>query len=98
MSRIAFPRANSLSDLPNISIALGEELRRVGVRQGSDLQAVGAEAAWSRVRSLGRHDDIQTLLALEGAIQGVAWRGIPHDRRAELVRFATHATPRECAA
>lgn len=82
---------HNLTDLPNISFALGEELKQVGIGRPADLVQVGAEEAWSRVRAIGRHDNIQTLLALEGAVQSVDWRDLPHDRRAVLLRFATHA-------
>lgn len=84
---------HGITDLPNISIALGEELKKAGIRCPTDLVRSGAEAAWSRIRAIGRHDNIQTLLALEGAVQGVDWRSLPHDRRASLVHFATHAAP-----
>lgn len=93
MSFATLPRVHSLTDLPNISFALGEELRRAGIRQPMDLLGVGAEEAWSRVRLTGLHDNIQALLALEGAIQGIKWHLVGRDRRAELVRFATQALP-----
>jgi DNA transformation protein and related proteins len=84
-----------LTDLPNISIALAEDLRRIGVSSPRELAAIGAETAWHRLRCDNRQDCIQTLLALGGAILGVAWRALPADRRFELMHYAAHALSAE---
>jgi len=78
-----------LNDLPNISIALGEELKRAGISTPAELAEIGAEEAWLRLRSIGvRQDCIHTLLALEGAVQETPWRLLASERRFELMRFA----------
>jgi DNA transformation protein len=76
-----------LADLPNISVALAEELRQVGITNQAELVAVGAELAWQRLRRAGLRDCMHTLLALEGAVQGRPWRELACDRKSELVRF-----------
>lgn len=80
--------AHRLSDLPNVSIALGEELARVGIGSPDALRLAGAEAAWDLLRAAGLRTCIQSLLALEGAIQGMTWQSLPTVRRQELIRFA----------
>jgi DNA transformation protein len=77
--------------LPNISFALAEELRRVGITTPRQLRGLGAEESWNRLRGTGRHDCIHSLLALGGAILGITWQGLPAERRFELMRFAAHA-------
>jgi DNA transformation protein len=79
---------NALNDLPNVSIALGEELLRVGITTPAELAQIGAEDAWLRLRTAGLHDCIHTLLVLEGAVQRTPWRLLPSERRFELMRFA----------
>ena len=85
----ATPR--DLTDLPNISFALAEELRSVGIASPQALVGLGAEEAWTTLRSRGRCDDIHSLLALDGAVLGVTSQLLPADRRAELMRFAARA-------
>jgi DNA transformation protein len=81
-------RHRILTDLPNISIALAEALRRVGVTSPQALIELGAERAWTLLERAGVQRSIQSLLALEGSITGLSWQAIPHERRAALVRFA----------
>jgi len=83
-----------IQNLPNISIALGEDLRRAGFKTADDLIRCGVEEVWERLRVTGRHDDFHTLLALEGAARGTHWRSLPHERRAELLRYASHSMDR----
>lgn len=81
------PTPRHLSDLLNLSFALAENLRRVGIRTPGELAATGAEAAWQGLHQGGFVDSAQSLLALEGAIQGVPWRELAPDRRHELMHF-----------
>src|SRR3954471_18183245 len=83
--------AHTLTDLPNISIALGEALRRVGIATPPDLFTVGAENAWLRLHAAGAHDCIQSALALEGAIQGQQWQRLDPARRFQLMQLVSKA-------
>lgn len=90
-------RRIQIQDLPNISIALGEDLRRSGIKTSHDIAALGVENAWERLRETGRYDDLHTILVLEGAMTGQPWRALPGERRAELLRYASHALDRTMA-
>jgi hypothetical protein len=63
-------------------------LRQTGVRTLVDLQAVGALAAFVRIKRAGFRPSLNLLYALEGAILGCHWQEIPDARRTELVRLA----------
>ena len=63
-------------------------LRQTGVRSLADLQAVGALAAFVRIKRAGFRPSLNLLYALEGAILGCHWQEIPDARRAELVQAA----------
>jgi hypothetical protein len=63
-------------------------LRQTGVRTLDDLRAVGALAAYVRVRRAGFKPSLNLLYALEGAILDCHWQSIPDTRRAELIQQA----------
>lgn len=79
------------SKLRNIGPKSAAWLRQTGVRTQEDLEAVGALAAYVRVKRAGFKPSLNLLYALEGAIQGCHWQGIPEQRRSELVLAATDA-------
>ena len=65
-------RDDDIEQAVNIGTALAESLRDVGITTRSDLQAIGALAAWERLR--GHRQAIATgttLLRLEGATRGI---------------------------
>jgi hypothetical protein len=63
-------------------------LRQTGVRTLEDLQAVGALAAFVRIKRAGFRPSLNLLYALEGAILGCHWQEIPEQRRTALVQAA----------
>ena len=63
-------------------------LRQTGVRSLDDLKAVGALAAYVRVKRAGFRPSLNLLYALEGAILDCHWQDIPDARREELVSDA----------
>ena len=77
-----------LTDLPNIGAVLAERLEDAGIETAADLKTLGSVEAVLRVCA-GMDADApcaNMLYALEGAIRGVRWHGIPADERAELWR------------
>jgi hypothetical protein len=74
--------------LRNIGPKSAAWLRQTGIRTQADLEAVGALAAYVRVKRAGFKPSLNLLYALEGAILGVHWQDIPDERRSELVLAA----------
>ena len=85
-------RTRDLTDLPNITIVLGEALKRVGITSIAELETLGAERAWERLCAAGVQPDAHVLLALEGAITGLPWRDLPRPRRCELLHRVTQVS------
>jgi DNA transformation protein and related proteins len=74
--------------LRNIGPKSAAWLRQTGIRTQADLEAVGALAAYVRVKRAGFKPSLNLLYALEGAILGCHWQEIPEQRRSELVLAA----------
>ena len=66
-------------------------LRQTGVRTLDDLKAVGALAAYVRVKRAGFKPSLNLLYALEGAILDCHWQEIPDERRSDLILQADAA-------
>ncbi|MBP6596242.1 MAG: TfoX/Sxy family protein [Arenimonas sp.] len=79
---------SSGAKLRNIGPKSAAWLRQTGIRTQEDLEAVGALAAFVRVKRAGFKPSLNLLYALEGAILGCHWQEIPEDRRSELVLAA----------
>nr|WP_255626159.1 TfoX/Sxy family protein [Xanthomonas sp. NCPPB 1067] len=60
-------------------------LRQVGLRTRQDLQAVGAVAAFAKVRRAGFKPSLNLLYSLEGALADCHWRDVPDARRQALL-------------
>lgn len=72
-----------LSEMPNIGKTLEGMLNNVGIEDSEDLVAVGSIEAVARLQLT---DDacLSKLFAIEGAIQGVRWHGLPKELRDSL--------------
>ncbi len=74
----------------NIGVVLAASLRDAHVETLETLRALGAVAAWRKLRAvepeLATH---RTLLALEGAIRGVRWGTLPNVDRQQLINAVT---------
>jgi len=79
---------SSGTKLRNIGPKSAAWLRQTGIRTQEDLEAVGALAAYIRVKRAGFKPSLNLLYALEGAILGCHWQEIPDERRSELVLAA----------
>jgi DNA transformation protein len=73
--------------MKNIGKVLEDRLSQVGIETAQQLMAVGAERAFLRLRAVYPSTCINTLYALEGAIQGIRWHELPQWRKAELLCF-----------
>lgn len=79
-----------LSTLPNIGSELAQRLHQVGIDSPNDLEFIGAEDAFLRLRELDPSACINQLFALEGAIQRIRWHGLDSLRKLELKDFYMH--------
>lgn len=72
----------------NIGGALAAALREVGVATVADLRALGAVAAWERLRELRPGvATVTTLVKLEGATRGIRISQLSPAERAKLRLF-----------
>lgn len=77
--------------LRNIGPKSNAWLRQTGVYTLDDLKAVGALAAFIRIKRAGFKASLNLLYALEGAILDCHWQTIPTARRSELLLAANDA-------
>ncbi|MFC6356927.1 TfoX/Sxy family DNA transformation protein [Luethyella okanaganae] len=78
----------ALAEVVNIGPRLAAGLRGIGIDDLEELRREGAMPVWERLRRVDSFDCVHSLLALEGAIQGVRWHLLPVERRTELADFA----------
>ena len=78
--------------LRNVGPKSAAWLRQVGIRTQPDLEALGAVAAFIKVKRAGFRPSLNLLYALEGALLGCHWQQVPEARRAELLAAAEAAS------
>lgn len=81
-----------LSKLPNIGSNIEEKLKQVGITSYKQLKEVGSKEAWLKMRKIDEGACINSLCALEGAIQGVRWHSLSEDIKRDLKDFYKQMT------
>lgn len=81
------PMTERLESVVNIGPKLAAGLRNVGVNDLGQLCDEGAVAVWERLRRADEFDCVHSLLALEGAVQGIRWHDLPADLRSDLAAY-----------
>ncbi len=76
-----------LSKLPNIGKIVEEQLNQVGITTATELEEIGAKAAWLKIQEIDESACINRLMALEGAIQGVKKTMLSDEMKTELKEF-----------
>jgi TfoX/Sxy family transcriptional regulator of competence genes len=71
--------------LRNVGPKSAAWLRQVGVRTQDELVALGAVAAFVKVKRAGFRPSLNLLYALEGALADCHWQEVPEARRQVLV-------------
>jgi TfoX C-terminal domain. len=84
--------------LPNITFQLEKLLNEAGIHDPETLRALGAPAAWYRIRCLRQDLSISVLLSLEGAIQGIHAARLSLERRQHLQKWAEMLVKRRVTA
>lgn len=77
-----------LRNSPNITFQFELLLSEAGIHDLDRLRALGAVAAWRRLRCIRKDLSMNVLFALEGAIQGIHATRIPQVRRQHLLKLA----------
>jgi len=80
-------RDNDLTTLPNIGKVLAKKLEIVGIDTVEKLQSIGSENAFIRLKTIDSEACINSLCALEGAIQGIRWHNLDKCKKEELKVF-----------
>jgi DNA transformation protein and related proteins len=78
---------NPISSLPNIGKELERQLNKVGIQSAEELKIVGSENAFIRLKTIDPGACINSLYAIEGAIQSIRWHNLDSDRKRELLDF-----------
>ncbi len=78
---------SKLQDLPNIGKTLAEKLSLAEINTSEDLQNIGSENAFIKLKTIDKNACINMLYAIEGAVQGIRWHGISKERKQELLSF-----------
>ncbi len=76
-----------LSKLPNLGKALVQKLIQADIKTSEELISLGSENAFIRLKTIDVNTCINTLYALEGAIQGIRWHDLDKNTRQELKEF-----------
>ncbi len=78
---------NNLTKLPNIGNALAHKLNVVGIITAEDLISLGTENTFIKLKTIDNDICINTLYAIEGAIQGIRWHDLDRDKKREIQEF-----------
>jgi len=79
-----------LSKLPNLGKTLVQKLIQVDIKTPEELKSIGSENAFIRIKTVDTNACINTLYALEGAIQDIRWHNLDKNTRKELKEFFDH--------
>jgi DNA transformation protein and related proteins len=74
-----------LSELPNLGVRSQQMLVQAGIHTRSDLEALGAIAAYVKVKRSGAKLSLNFLWALEGALTGQHWQIVAREQRTSLL-------------
>jgi DNA transformation protein and related proteins len=76
-----------LSELPNIGKELENRLSKVGINSSGELKNMGSCRAFQLLHAVDPSTCINTLMALEGAIQNIRWHNLEQAKKQELKEF-----------
>jgi DNA transformation protein and related proteins len=76
-----------LTELPNIGKELEKRLHRVGINNYGELKRMGSCKAFQLLHAVDPTTCINTLMALEGAVQGIRWHNLDPAKKQELKEF-----------
>ena len=81
-------KMDTLSNLPNVGKVLEENLRKIGIETPEQLQSMGAEEAFIRIRAgVDPGACLHMLYGLQGAIDGLPDKLLPVETKQKLKEF-----------
>lgn len=78
---------SELSKLTNIGKTLEKKLNDVDILAKDELFTLGSKEAFMMIRNLDSEVCLNTLYALEGAVQGIRWHYLPDEVKDNLKQF-----------
>lgn len=75
----------SIASLPNLGPKSQQMLQAAGIHSLEDLRALGAVAAYVRVKRVDSKASLNLLWALEGALTGLHWQQVAQAHRTSLL-------------
>lgn len=78
---------NQLENVINIGSALAEKLKMVNINSIEDLQTIGAKEAVVKMHNQNIDICINTLNALQGAVEGIRWHQLDKQTKKDLLQF-----------
>ena len=79
--------ASNLSKVINIGKDTESKLIQVGIDTYAKLISVGAEQAFIRLQTLDPGACLSLLYGLQGAVDGIKWNELSHEKKQELQEF-----------
>ena len=74
-----------IARLANLGPKSSAMLAAAGIATIEDLRALGAVAAYARVKARDPHASLNLLWALEGALSGLPWQTVAREHRTSLL-------------
>ncbi len=78
----------AISSMMNLGVEMSKKLAEVDIHSAEELMAVGAKAAFSRLKKRYPRVCLVHLYALEGAIEQVEYNALSAEKKAELRAFS----------
>lgn len=78
---------STLEKRPNLGKALVKQLVEAEINSFEQLEEMGSEKTFLKLKTIYPDACINRLYAIEGAIQGIRWHQLSKDRKNELLIF-----------
>jgi DNA transformation protein len=78
---------SNLSKRINIGRDTESKLIQVGINSIEELESIGAEQAFIRLRTMDPGACLSLLYGLQGAIDNIKWNELPDEKKQELIEF-----------
>ena len=78
---------SELTSMANIGKMLAQRMADADIHTADDLVRMGAKEAFLRVKAVYPNACVNHLYALEGAVRGIRWGGLPGDVKKDLKTF-----------